>query len=260
MATHGTLTIDIIEIIIFILILWKITEARMGKDLFIRKINGLNAIEEAVGRSTEMGRPLLYCFGMTGFGIIGLQSLAILSYVSKLTAKYESDIISAYADSLLFAAGDDIVRETYDNEGVSHLYNPSNSRFLSENQFAYTSSVVGIMYREKPPSIIYMGYFAGEALILTENGQASGAMQIAGTCETVQVPFMLASCDYTIIGDEYYAAAAYLSKEPTMLGSLVGQDYSKLILILFIVLGFLFINLSQFFDFEILKTISKFFM
>jgi hypothetical protein len=47
----------------------------------------------------------------------------------------------------------------------------------------------------------------------------------------MQIPFFLAACDYTIIGDEYYAASAYLSREPTLLGSLVGQDYGKILMI-----------------------------
>ena len=108
----------------------------------------------------------------------------------------------------------------------------------------YTDFILSLTHREKPASVIYMGFFAGEALILTENGQQQGAIQIAGTPETIQVPFFLASCDYTIIGDEYYAAAAYLSREPTMLGSLAGQDLGKATLILYILAGTLVFTLT----------------
>lgn len=260
MATHATLTVYVLEGLMVFFILWKIISARMGKKLYIRKISGLNAIDEAVGRATEMGKPLLYSTGMSGFGIVGLQSLAILSHIVNRSAVYESKVVTAYSDSLLFAAGDEVTRDVYENHGVADLYDPSDSRFLSENQFAYTSSVVGIMYREKPASIVYMGFFAGESLILTENGQASGAMQIAGTPETTQVPFFLASCDWTIIGDEYYAAAAYLSEEPTMLGSLVGQDLGKILIILFIVLGFLSVNINNIIHSHLTEIICKFFM
>lgn len=259
MVTHATLPIYVLEGLIIFFVLWKIISARMGKKLYIRKINGLNAIDEAVGRATEMGKPLLYSTGMSGFGIVGLQSLAILSHIVNISAKYENNVVTAYSDSLLFAAGDEVTRDVYESQGVSDLYDPSNSRFLSENQFAYTSSVVGIMYREKPASIVYMGFFAGEALILTENGQASGAMQIAGTPETTQVPFFLASCDWTIIGDEYYAAAAYLSNEPTMLGSLVGQDWGKFMIVLFVLLGFITLNLGMLFDIPWLNAVCSFF-
>ncbi len=244
MASHATISVYIIETALIFFILLKIIQARQGKELYIRRISGLNAIDEAVGRCTEMGKPLLYCFGMTGFGITGLQSLAIMSHVTKRSAVYGSRIISAYSDSLLLAAGDEVTREAYEESGVPELYDPENSKYLSDNQFAYTSAVVGLTHREKPASVIYMGFFAGEALILTENGQQQGAIQIAGTPETIQVPFFLASCDYTIIGDEYYAAAAYLSREPTMLGSLAGQDLGKATLILYILAGTLVFTLT----------------
>ena len=245
MASHATISTYVVEGLLIFFILWKIIQAKMGKELFIRKIPGLNAIEEAVGRATEMGKPLLYNFGMSGFGIIGLQSLAIMSHVAKKSAKFGSKLITTYSDSLLLAAGDEIVRESYEEAGIPNLYNPENSKYLSENQFAYTSAIIGLVHREKPASIIYMGYFAGEALIQAENGQMNGAIQIAGTQETIQIPFFLASCDYTIIGDEYYAAAAYLSREPTMLGSLVGQDYSKIVIISIIIVGAIVATLNS---------------
>ncbi len=245
MASHATLSIYLLETFLIFFILLKIFQARSGKELFIRRISGLNAIDEAIGRSTEMGKPLLYCFGMSGFGIVGLQSLAIMSHIAKRSAVFGSRLISAYADSLLLAAGDEVTREAFEESGVPELYNPEDSKYLSENQFAYTSAVVGLTHREKPASVVYMGYFAGEALILTENGQQQGAIQIAGTPETIQVPFFLASCDYTIIGDEYFAAAAYLSREPTMLGSLAGQDLGKTTMLVFILLGTIVFTLSS---------------
>ena len=82
------------------------------------------------------------------------------------------------------------------------------------------------------------------SLILAENGQTVGAIQIAGTPSITQVPFFLAACDYTIIGDEYYAISAYLSRQPTLLGSLVGQDYGKLLMMGVIVVGAILVTLQ----------------
>jgi len=50
-------------------------------------------------------------------------------------------------------------------------------------------------------------------------------------------PFFVVACDYTLIGEELYAAGAYLSKEPRLLGSLKGSDLMKALLILIIVVG-----------------------
>jgi hypothetical protein len=82
-----------------------------------------------------------------------------------------------------------------------------------------------------------MGAFFAESLIFAETANMIGAIQVAGTTQTTQTPFFVAACDYVIIGDEFYAASAYLSREPVATGSLVGQDYGKLMFALFVVIG-----------------------
>jgi hypothetical protein len=87
------------------------------------------------------------------------------------------------------------------------------------------------MTREKPATNFFIGYFWAESLILAETGAATGAIQIAGTDAVMQLPFFITSCDYTLMGEELYAASAYLSREPLLLGALKGQDYGKAIII-----------------------------
>lgn len=240
---HATLTVYILEGIIVFLILYKILSARAGRRLFIRRIPGLSAIDEAVGRATEMGRPMLFSPGIGGFGIIALQALSILGHIIKIAARYRARIIVPTADSLLYTVAEEAARDAYEAEGVPEAFDRDDVRFLSENQFAYTSGVVGIMNRDKVASAFYFGSFFAESLILAENGQQVGAIQVAGTPEITQIPFFIAACDYTIIGDEYYAASAYLSREPTLLGSLVGQDYGKAIILALIVVGVVAVSL-----------------
>ena len=109
--------------------------------------------------------------------------------------------------------------------------------FLTESQFAYAAGVDGIMLREKPAAVFLQGTFFAESLILAETGNSVGAIQIAGTDKEHQLPFFIAACDYTLIGEELYAASAYLSREPMLLGSLKGQDYGKLMIFAAIVIG-----------------------
>jgi len=93
------------------------------------------------------------------------------------------------------------------------------------------------MVREKPAACIYMGAFFAESLILAETGNFIGAIQVAGTAQPAQLPFFVAACDYTLIGEEFFAASAYLSGEPEQLGSLTGQDAGKLISGVLIIFG-----------------------
>jgi len=72
-------------------------------------------------------------------------------------------------------------------------------------------------------------------------GNAAGSIQIAGTAEPQQLPFFIAACDYTLMGEELYAASAYLSHEPIMTGGLKGQDFIKMLIVIAIILGVILI-------------------
>jgi hypothetical protein len=99
------------------------------------------------------------------------------------------------------------------------------------------AAVDGIMLREKPAACFYMGYFFAEALILAETGNETGAIQIAGTDADTQLPFFITACDYTLMGEELYAASAYLSRQPLLVAQLRGQDIAKSILAVLLVAG-----------------------
>lgn len=240
---HANLTAFLVEGLMVFLILYKILSARAGRRLFIRRIPGLSAIDEAVGRSTEMGKPMLFSPGIGGLSIVTMQSLSILSHIISVAAKYRARIIVPTADPVLYTIAEEAARDAYESQGIPEAFDRDDIRFLSGDQFAYASGIVGILNREKVAGAFYFGDFFAESLILTENGQQVGAIQVAGTPQIMQIPFFIASCDYTIIGDEFYAASAYLSREPTLLGSLVGQDYSKALILVLIVLGIISISI-----------------
>jgi len=64
---------------------------------------------------------------------------------------------------------------------------------------------------------------------LEETGFEAGSIQIAGTDQLIQMSFFIVACDFTLIGEELFAASAYLSKEPEQVGSIKGQDWGKVI-------------------------------
>ena len=66
-----------------------------------------------------------------------------------------------------------------------------------------------------------------------------------GTARPAQLPFFIAACDFTLIGEELFAASAYLSGEPKQLGSLKGQDVGKAIAMIVIVLGVIAITVAS---------------
>ena len=214
--------------------------ARSGKEIFVRRIPGLEAVDEAIGRATEMGRSILYVLGLGDVGDVAtIASMAILGQVARRTADYETPLRVPCRDPIVLNVVREMVRTSYINEGRPDAYNEDNIFFLTPGQFAYAAGVDGMIVREKPAAIFLQGTFYAESLILAETGNSIGAIQIAGTTAEHQLPFFIAACDYTLIGEELYAASAYLSKEPMLLGSLRGQDWGKVVLFAVLVMGVL---------------------
>jgi hypothetical protein len=229
----------VVTLLFCVAVLLFIRLARGGAELFIRKIPGLDAVDDAVGRATEMGRPVLYVPGIETVSEVGtLAALTILGHVAKRVAQHGTPLEVPVADPIVMTTAQEIVRAAYAEAGKLDTFDPSRIAYLTYDQFGYTAGVDGIMMRERPEAVFLLGYFAAESLILAETGHSIGAIQIAGTKETSQLPFFVAACDYTLIGEELFAASSYLSREPVMLGSLKGQDLAKLWIVYFILFAF----------------------
>lgn len=235
----------VLMVIFSIVVMWLIARAKRNPNLFIRKITGLDAVDEAVGRATEMGKPILYFTGLGGMGDLPtIASVNILGRVARKVAQHDSQIKVPCNDPIVMSVCQEVVKEAYTSVGRPDAYREDNIFFVSNEQFSFTAAADGMMMRDKPATNFYLGYFFAESLLLTEAGSSVGAIQIAGTDALHQLPFFVTTCDYTLIGEELYAASAYLSREPVLLGSLKGQDAGKIFLAALVIVGTLLSTLG----------------
>ena len=221
---------------------WCIRSARraqaQNREIFLRRIPGLDAVDEAIGRATELGKPILF---LTGAGDMSepstIAAAVILGRVGKRVAAYETDLLVPHRDPIVMAVCQEITKQSYLEAGKPDTFKEDSNFFITTDQFSYTAAVDGIMLRKKPAANFFMGSYFAESLLLTETGASTGAIQIAGTDSDHQLPFFVTTCDYTLIGEELYAASAYLSREPVQVGTLRGQDLGKAVILSALVLG-----------------------
>ncbi|OAI54281.1 hypothetical protein AYO47_03190 [Planctomyces sp. SCGC AG-212-M04] len=220
------------SVIAFILI------ARSGAPMWIRKISALDAIDEAVGRATEMGKSCLFVTGVQDLNEIEtIAGITVLSRVAEKAAEYDATVVVPTSRSLVMTAARETSQAAYLAAGRPDAYQEDRIYYVTDDQFGFVAHLSGYMMREKPAACFYMGQFYAESLLLGETGNTIGAIQIAGTAQPAQLPFFVAACDYTLIGEEFFAASAYLSRDPDQLGSLKGQDVGKLLVMSIIVIG-----------------------
>ncbi len=240
--SQGQSTAFVTQLAFAIMLLFFISKTRKGEsDPYIRRVSGLDALDEAIGRATEMGRPVHYSPGISGVDEAQtLASMAILDYVARKTARNNVPLIMSNRIVMVQALSESIIRDAYAAENQLDSFNPDNVRYLTDSQFGYATGVTGIIRRERVATNILIGAFWAESLIFSQTGYEVGAIQIAGTANTHQIPFFVASCDYCLIGDEMYAASAYISREPVLVGSLLAADYMKIAGIAVLIIGLFF--------------------
>jgi hypothetical protein len=207
--------------------------ARRGAGRFhIRKLPPVDAMEEAIGRATEMGRPVLYVPGIEEVeNIQTIASMLILERVAEKTATYDVRLEVPARTPFVLTVADEVVKNGCAAAGRPDAYRPDSVRYISSEQFAYCAGVNGIILRDRPAANLYLGCFYAESLIFAETGFAAGSIQIAGTAEVTQLPFFIAACDYTLIGEEFFAASAYLSRDPSLLSTIRAADWAKIALV-----------------------------
>jgi len=219
------------------LVFYTISHAKRN-NIFLRRIPGLDAVDEAIGRATELGKPILYLTGAHDMGDPStIAAAVILGRVAKRTAAYETELMVPHREPITMAVCQEITKQAYLEAGKPDLFKEDSNFFITADQFSYTAAVDGIMLRKKPAANFFMGSYFAESLLLTETGASTGAIQIAGTDSDHQLPFFVTTCDYTLIGEELYAASAYLSKEPIQIGTLRGQDIGKAVILSVILIG-----------------------
>ncbi len=185
-----------------------------------------------------MGRPILFVPGLgEASRVATIAAFTILGRVARKVAEYQTRIIVPNYDPVVMTICQEVVKEAYAAAGHPDAFDTKDVYFITQDQFPFTASVNGTMLREKPATNFYMGMFYAESLILAETGFASGSIQIAGTDQLIQIPFFVAACDYTLMGEELYAASAYLSREPQQLGTLKVQDWGKVGAIALMLIG-----------------------
>ncbi len=240
--TNGLIGILVTGLVVGMYIL----RGRKGKSYFLRPIAGLTAMDEAIGRATEMGKPILYSSGRGKMERpASIASMNILGSVAEKVASYGTPLIFPNNDPVVTAVAQEVAREGYTKAGHPDQFKPDNIYFVTDSQFGYAAAVDGIMLRERPATNLFFGTFEAESLILAETGNSIGAVQIAGTDSSIQMAFFIVACDYVLIGEELFAASGYLSGDPQVVGTLKGSDYLKVLIIILMVIGSLLAVLDQ---------------
>jgi hypothetical protein len=213
--------------------------ARRGKVLPLRDLPGLDLFADAVARATEMGRPVLFTVGgaCDSRRLQLYASMPMLREVARLSGELDNRLIVPVCYAETMAVHLNAIRDGCSAAGTYDAFRTEDLRFFPGGQFFFAMTAIGWMLEEQPAACFYFGWWEADALLFAETGQVIDALQVAGTDQLYQIPFFVAACDYTLIGEEFWAASAKLAHNPELRGSLGAQDVFKLALLAVVLIG-----------------------
>jgi hypothetical protein len=192
-------------------------------------------------RAIESGRPLHVSLGVKGTGgkdtATTLAGLTMLEHLADRGATGDVPPVVTVADPTLLPLAQDVLRHAYTRRGRAKRYDPGRVRLVAPEPIAYVAGVMDVLEHEDLAGNVMVGAFGEEYLLMGETAAKKGLSQIAGAADPQTLPFIFTTADETLVGEEIYAAGAYLYSLPEHIGSLLAQDWMRVLIALIILIG-----------------------
>ena len=223
------------------LILFFIYFGRKRPLFNLRDIPAFRHFRREVDLAVEAGKRLHISIGRGsvndlpgGAAFIGL---TILDRCARAASNSDRPPMSTTGDGVLTILGQDTLRSTYRSLATEQRYDPTNVRLTGLTPLSYAAGAMPTIREEQITANIYAGHFGTEIALLTEAGERSQSLTVAGTDNIPAQAVIYATANEPLLGEELYAAGAYLGAGPAHTASLTMQDIMRWLLVAVIVVG-----------------------
>jgi hypothetical protein len=212
-------------------LLYLTARVKAGKAGKLRSLPGMDELRRSVGRSAEAGQPLHVSVGTAGVGGAATAEtwagLTVLSRLADDAAACDTPLIVTVADPTVLPVAQDILRRAFIRHGNPDGYEPTQVRFVAPDPMAYATGVMGLLGQEPLTANVMIGAFGDEYLLMGETGAQQGIRQVAGVADPRVLPFVYATADAPLIGEEIFAGGAYTTRLPIQIASLLTEDWAR---------------------------------
>jgi hypothetical protein len=209
-----------------------------GKVYPIRRLPQMDAVNEAISKSVEMGRPVLVTYGYRDAVdpaiMVGLE---LVKYASKTISEMGGEVILGIGPTQTMPLAIDNYKDGCTEAGRPDLFNMDNVYYLTHEQRAFISGIWGLLESRKPGAYLGMGWYWVDAIHVGIGVRRAGIMGIGGTEKYDTGALFMVTMDSVAMGSELFACGAYMSGEPLALSGMAAEDLIKWIMIALLLIG-----------------------
>jgi hypothetical protein len=207
----------------------------------LRLIPAFQKLGRAIGLAVEAGTRLHLTLGRGGISGTpagsALVGLNILERLARTASISDRPPIATSGDGSLGILSQDTLYKAFQAVGQGAQYEPSYGQVTGLTPFSYAAGSLPTIFDEHVSTTILAGHFGSEVALITDASERLGATTLAGSDDLTAQAVLFAAAQETLIGEELYAAGAYLKSGPIHIASLRAQDVLRWALILVILVG-----------------------
>ena len=207
----------------------------------LRQIAAFTRLARAVGLSIEDGKRLHISLGHGGLfdgrGGSALAGLALLRNIAERTSVSDMPSVATAGDPTLGLLTQDTLQAGYHAAGVEDAYVHTMGRVTGLTPFSYVAGTMSIPQNENVSTNILLGHFGPEAGLLAESSERANTALIGATEDLAGQSVLFISAQDPLVGEELFAAGAYLNADPAHAASLTVQDLFRWLIILGLLAG-----------------------
>ena len=207
-----------------------------------RELPAVNRLRKAVSRVVEDGSRLHISLGRAALytpqSASALAGLTVLRRLADLTSASDQPPIATSGDAALAIVSQDML-QSGSQATARGTYDPTAGRLTGLTPFSYAAGAIPAMRDENVSANVLIGNFGVEVALLTDAAERKNTFSLAGSDNLAAQAVLYASSEEPLIGEEVFAAGAYIGAGRLHQASLLTQDILRWLLILAILAGVL---------------------
>ena len=208
----------------------------------VRVIPAYESLTLMIGAAIEANRPVHMSAGSAGMGnsntLLALANAELFYRVAQQAAIGATSPIITTSDSTAIPLGHDTLRRAFESRDLLDRYQASGVRWFPSGprSLAFAAVVTAMLGVDRVNANVLVGSFGPELALITEAAARRNQSLIAASDQLEGQAIAYAMSDHPLIGEEIFAAGAYLGDSASQKASLVALDLLRWLLIVGIIL------------------------
>jgi hypothetical protein len=191
--------------------------------------------------AVEAGQRLHFSFGRGGVnglrGASALVGFSVLDRIARATSISDRPPVSTSGDGSLALLSQTTLKSAYSSIGEEAQYDPALGQLTGLTPFSYAAGTLPVIYDQQVSASLLAGHFGSEVALITDANERTGSLTVAGSDSLPAQAVLYATAQEPLIGEELYAAGAYVQAGPMHIASVRAQDILRWMIVAVILGG-----------------------